>query len=620
MKERKNVSQKRALLRKSLSVKVIVTTMLVLSFMGENTSHAMFDEASAVHIAPEEIGEATLAVGTHLIYIDAADDTIYEIAAQSAEQSGQTEMYYKSEFGGGAWYCLDSAQSLEDITEGAVKAKDSEIAELLFTHHTREDGITYDLLTGEAVNIFSLTDPYSLSKLPELDELANQMQVMEASGADVSLITDFFAQDMQDEQTGQLDMALEALERSYRNIVSEEGSGTGAQMLRQVMGRADAERRGIVYGKLADSLNGLMDTAPSGKLTEGGSELLTVIGNTLKKVQEPVDVLADEGLYSSDALSALTAVEDQLTEEVLQAAENEDYAALKSRLSELGVLDNIRSGVRTDMEAEKRLLDERLIPEAQRLADGAGGSTAGKEMEYYEEVSAELAKELSGDSLSEEEQTLEEIPDMTEIAEGAVEATAGASLDGEDQKELAAALIGISLFCGQEDSGQEDSGQEERGYEDSGQEDSGTAELGRLLAAKAKEAAKKDGSYVFYSLSENGSSYAPVDVIAELRSMRYVWSDSRMQAVLADRDSFYCFTALSDEVNMAGNKSEQMEGAALFQSVLCLPGEYVKETFECDIYPLAGTEYSVLADKATGEAAKRVCEAIRAQTGKSDTR
>lgn len=605
MKERKNVSQKRALLRKSLSVKVIVTTMLVLSFTGENTSHAMFDEASAVHIAPEETGEGTLAVGTHLIYIDAADGTIYEIAAQSAEQSGQTEMYYKSEFGGGAWYCLDSAQSLEDITEGAVKAKDSEIAELLFTHHTREDGITYDLLTGEAVNIFSLTDPYSLSKLPELDELANQMQVMEASGADVSLITDFFAQDMQDEQTGQLDMALEALERSYRNIVSEEGSGTGAQMLRQVMGRADAERRGIVYGKLADSLNGLMDTAASGKLTEGGSELLTVIGNTLKKVQERVDALADEGLYSSDALSALTAVEDQLTEEVLQAAENEDYAALKSRLSELGVLDNIRSGVSTDTEAEKRLLDERLIPEAQRLADGAGGSTAGKEMEYYEEVSAELAKELSGDSLSEEEQTLEEIPDMTEIAEEAVEATEGASLDGKDQKELAAALIGISLFCGQEDSGQEDSG---------------TGELGGLLEAKAKEAAKKDGSYVFHSLSENGISYAPVDVIAELRSMRYVWSDSRMQAVLADRDSFYCFTALSDEVSMAGNKSEKMEGAALFQSVLCLPGEYVKETFECDIYPLAGTEYSVLADKATGEAAERVCEGIRAQTGKSDTR
>lgn len=605
MKERKNVSQKRALLRKSLSVKVIVTTMIVLSFTGENTSHAMFDEASAVHIAPEETGEGTLAVGTHLIYIDAADDTIYETAAQSAEQSGQTEMYYKSEFGGGAWYCLDSAQSLEDITEGAVKAKDSEIAELLFTHHTREDGITYELLTGEAVNIFSLTDPYSLSKLPELDELANQMQVMEASGADVSLITDFFAQDMQDEQTGQLDMALEALERSYRNIVSEEGSGTGAQMLRQVMGRADAERRGIVYGKLADSLNGLMDTAASGKLTEGGSELLTVIGNTLKKVQERVDALADEGLYSSDALSALTAVEDQLTEEVLQAAENEDYAALKSRLSELGVLDNIRSGVSTDMEAEKRLLDERLIPEAQRLADGAGGSTAGKEMEYYEEVSAELAKELSGDSLSEEEQTLEEIPAMTEIAEEAVEATSGASLDGKDQKELAAALIGISLFCGQEDSGQEESG---------------TGELGRLLAAKAKEAAKEEGSYVFHSLSENGSSYAPVDVIAELRSMRYVWSDSRMQAVLADRDSFYCFTALSDEVSMAGNKSEKMEGAALFQSVLCLPGEYVKETFECDIYPLAGTEYSVLADKATGEAAERVCEGIRAQTGKSDTR
>lgn len=655
MNRGKNILQKRAFLTGAMFAVVSSIIISTLYFSGENTSYAMFDEASAIHILPEEIGETTLAVGTHLIHLDTADDTIYKIAAESAEQSGQTEMYYKSELGGGAWYCLDSAQSLEDITESAVKVEDSEIAELLFTHHTRADGITYDLRTEEPVNIFDLTDPYSLNKLPEFDELANRMQIMENGGADTSLIEEFFDRDIRDEQTARLDGMLETLDRSYRNIISQEGAGTRTEMLRQVMGKVDAERRGLVYEKTVSPLNDLISMAASGNRTEDGSELLTVIGNTLKKVQARLDALADEGINSSDVLSSLTSVEDELAEEVLRAAENRDEDSLKSILSEMAALDSIRSGIGTDKEAEKKLLAERLIPEAKRLADGNESSMAEKELEYYEELSAKLAEEWNEKDLSETQKELEtlynertqtmtkrlaaldredsegakeqdtvleeisarirrlerdqtnggsgsqemqdsnaqEMPDMEESVKEAVEAIEGASLDGKDKKEQAAALIGISLFCSQEKSG-----------------------VCGLLKEKAEEAAKEEGSFVFRSLTENGSSYAPADVIAELKSLRYVWRDSRIQAVLSDRDSFFCFTALSDEVNMEGDKSEQMECAALFRSVIYLPGEYVKETFECDIYPLNGTKYSVLAEKDTQETAEKVCESIRAEVWK----
>lgn len=407
MNRGKNILQKRAFLTGVMFAVVSSIIISTLYFSGENTSYAMFDEASAIHILPEEIGETTLAVGTHLIHLDTADDTIYKIAAESAEQSGQTEMYYKSELGGGAWYCLDSAQSLEDITESAVKVEDSEIAELLFTHHTRADGITYDLRTEEPVNIFDLTDPYSLNKLPEFDELANRMQIMENGGADTSLIAEFFDRNIRDEQTARLDGMLETLDRSYRNIISQEGAGTRTEMLRQVMGKVDAERRGLVYEKTVSPLNDLMSMAASGNRTEDGSELLTVIGNTLKKVQARLDALADEGINSSDVLSSLTSVEDELAEEVLRAAENRDEDSLKSILSEMAALDSIRSGIGTDKEAEKKLLAERLIPEAKRLADGNENSMAEKELEYYEELSAKLAEEWNEKDLSETQKELE---------------------------------------------------------------------------------------------------------------------------------------------------------------------------------------------------------------------
>ena len=54
---------------------------------------AVWDEAQAVHIDPDEIETSTLAIGSHLIHLSALTDTIYEIANDSAGESGQSEIY-----------------------------------------------------------------------------------------------------------------------------------------------------------------------------------------------------------------------------------------------------------------------------------------------------------------------------------------------------------------------------------------------------------------------------------------------------------------------------------------------------------------------------------------------
>ena len=102
-------------------------------------AQGFWDEEKAVHITADAIEPSTLAIGTHLIHLSALTDSLYEIANQSAEESGQNTIYYKSELGGGAWFDITSATSLADITEQGTAVQNGDIEALFFTHHTKSD-------------------------------------------------------------------------------------------------------------------------------------------------------------------------------------------------------------------------------------------------------------------------------------------------------------------------------------------------------------------------------------------------------------------------------------------------------------------------------------------------
>ena len=217
--------------------KFILKTVLVLvlsaalGFSAFLAVNAVFDESEAVHITASEIEDSTLAVGTHLIHLSALNDTIYEVAQQSAEESGQNSTYYKSELAGGAWFDISSASSIEDITTGGTPVEDSVIEELFFTHHTRSDGVTYDLRTGQAVDPRDIYDPYDLESLDELYplklqyDLIRESQSESASGQQkIARIAEFFQTETQNDATTQIEAQMDALQ-AYYDVLNENNGG-----------------------------------------------------------------------------------------------------------------------------------------------------------------------------------------------------------------------------------------------------------------------------------------------------------------------------------------------------------------------------------------------------------
>ena len=150
-------------------IKALLAMVLVaaLTVGGVSLSYALIDETNAVHIKASEIEDATLIIGTHLIYLESISDQIYQIAMKSAEEANQYSRYYKSELAGGVWYEITEAGSLADITTDGIVVENSVIESLFMTHHTKSDGITYDLLTGNAVSIFDINNPYDNSTVDQ---------------------------------------------------------------------------------------------------------------------------------------------------------------------------------------------------------------------------------------------------------------------------------------------------------------------------------------------------------------------------------------------------------------------------------------------------------------------
>ena len=74
-----------------------VLLSIIVSAAQAYTANAMFNEDEAVHIGAAEIPDTTLLIGTHLIWLDSMTEPLYQAACQSAADSGQGNVYYKSE-------------------------------------------------------------------------------------------------------------------------------------------------------------------------------------------------------------------------------------------------------------------------------------------------------------------------------------------------------------------------------------------------------------------------------------------------------------------------------------------------------------------------------------------
>lgn len=385
------MKKKVSLRAQALAAVALVIVGAVAIWKGNFLSWAFWDESAAVHINPSTIESSTLAIGTHLIHLSALTDSIYEIAEKSAEESGQFQIYYKSELGGDAWFDITSASTLEDITTGGTPVTDEVIEALFFTHHTKSDKVTYDLRTGQPVNIFDIRDPYDLENLEELSPLKMKYdQVYELQGEDeITQRIDQIWQtnvdnppsdaEVEDLKTRtEYDQILTALQ-SYLTMLTDNGGGDVEMgKVNEVMEAVDASRRYLVYANVEIALEAYLDELGEGVQEEASSEdeeeqesetpsvstqeLMSAVSESLGNVQNAM--ITYSGKMLSEGITVMSSAEHTFSNDLIEHAKSSSYSSCDEDVAKLVALDNILNDVISQRSLELELLNGQLLPQA----------------------------------------------------------------------------------------------------------------------------------------------------------------------------------------------------------------------------------------------------------------
>ena len=367
---------KKRLLRGGIAAALIAAFSLGYMLVGG----AVWDESAAVHIDPSEIPASTLVIGTHLIHLSALSDSLYEVAQKSAEESGQTSIYYKSELAEGAWFDITSATTLADITTEGTPVSDDVIAALFFTHHTKDDGVTYDLRTGLAVDIRDIYSPYDLESMEELYPLKTQYDMLretqsesDAGKAKIDRIASFFATSVISDTTITYDNELAALQ-VYYDVLNENGGGTVEKnAVQSVMDAVDASRRAAVFtiveqalSTYLEELSTVTDTQDEEGNTQAGAmpdtNLQSAVSDSLNNVRS--SKITCEGNMLTAGTTVTTSVRYTLSRALIDDAVAQNHSACDDDVVRLVALENIVDGVIYNSEAELDLLDGSLITQA----------------------------------------------------------------------------------------------------------------------------------------------------------------------------------------------------------------------------------------------------------------
>lgn len=400
----------------------------------------VFDSERAVHIKPDEIENSTLIIGTHLIYLYGLNDEIYDLAKDSASASGQSKIYYKSELSDGAWFDITEADSLKEITDQGTKVDNGEIEVLFFTHHTKSDGITYDLLTNQPVCIFDIKEHYELENMEELEAVKLQYDMMEGLEGksdtvkrNLSLTEYFFSTETHTEDTDLYDMQIKALQNYYTSLSGEDS--TPGEVVTHVMKKIDYARRFIVLGIAEEQLEILMDSVGDTYPDNGETEeveftvdnaLLTAIGDSQSALGE--SMAEAQGNQLDQGTTAISNMEYELSMDLIREAVAENYDACNISVARLGYLFNITEGVIKDREGELDVLDSLK-------------KTAKEEEADYVLRQIEIRRE--GEVSHERDPEVEKLEELSEKKEQLREKKAEAldNLDIETAKKIEAELV-----------------------------------------------------------------------------------------------------------------------------------------------------------------------------------
>lgn len=429
-----------------VAVGCIVAAGILGAFRG-TLARALFDEGDAVHVDASEIEDATLLIGTHLIHISAVNDEIYEIAVDSASESNQQRRYYKSELADGSWFDITDADSLKAITSKGEPVEDEVIEGLFLTHHTRSDGITYDLRTNQAVCMFDISNPYDLAGMKELeplkipyDMLADKEEKSEDEEENEGKVRAFFQMGgtLKSSETDGLDAQIRALQEYSLSA----GDKERAEALR-TMAALDAARRKLVLEGVRDGLNDLIEN-----LKEGGEALSGDLNSGASDSLEGVEaaILACEAKSLSEGSTVLGREEYAVRIEMAEAAQAKDHAACDAAAKKAVLLEAIKADQIGDAAKELAYLNDTILPAAKKAYSDLLNGGVGEEYwaaQAKSNTSEGVLNHALKDRLNETEAARAELQYLINAALERMTAKQGSSLLGRLMTEGSAMKNGI---------------------------------------------------------------------------------------------------------------------------------------------------------------------------------
>lgn len=372
--------------------------------------YAVLDESTAVKYSTfsltNTVENGTLFIGTYLIHMTAMTDELYEKAQESAEDSGQYNIYYKSELANGEWFDISSAEGLADITDAAEPAEATELADLWVTFYVGADGIARSAKNSAAVCIFDQPSPYDLYRLPELEALRNQYDntyTSETEGANryfYDQLRNFFGLNLRNAVTDECDRQINLLQGVYDRLQQQDKSEQ-AEILYTLMGKIDAKRRAEVFYQLMEAedsrLNQLQSLLGGSAYNKdnyndeqfmASADLSDAVGTAMESCES--SYITHSGNQISNDGTVLGDTEYTLSMSILQkvAGGNTD---LEDELLKLKNLYSIKDSMIKDKNRELSLLEQELIPKAEERLKSAFSSGAGQE--YNAAVSQGKSKE-----------------------------------------------------------------------------------------------------------------------------------------------------------------------------------------------------------------------------------
>ena len=361
-------------------------------------AYAVLDESTAVRYSVfssrNTVENGTLFIGTYLIHMSAMTDELYEKAQKSAEDSGQYNVYYKSELANGDWFDISSAEGLADITEAAEPVEAAELADLWVTFYAGADGIVRSATNSAAVCIFDQPSPYDLYQLSELEALRNQYDntyTSETEGVSRYFhdqLWYFFGLNLRNAVTDECDRQINLLQGVYNSLQQQEKSEQ-AEILYALMGKIDAKRRAEVFYQLMEAedsrLNQLQSLLGGSAYNKdnyndeqfvASADLSDAVGTAMESCES--SYITHSGNQIANDGTVLGEAEYTLSMNILQKAESGN-ANLETELQKLKNLYSIKDSLIKDKDAELSLLERELIPEAEKRLQKAFSSGAGQE-------------------------------------------------------------------------------------------------------------------------------------------------------------------------------------------------------------------------------------------------